>query len=365
MAVVKIPSDNVTLTDAQDVTTFLAVRGIEYERWTPSRDVPADAPAEAVLEAYAHQIEALKLRGGYVTADVIDVNADTPNLDVMLAKFNKEHWHDEDEVRFIIEGRGLFHINAGDSVFVLEVGRGDLIRVPRGTHHWFDLCAERAHPRHPSVPESLGLDAALHRERRRPRISAAVLRSLVRRAFRAAALVRSDRVLQPARRGIDVVLLDIEGTTTPIAFVHDVLFPYARARVSSYLEENATSDPEIRRIVEDLRLELPASGFQLAADDPASVAGNSPRAATSEPRDADIVAYVHWLMDRDRKSGPLKALQGRIWEQGYATGALQGEVYPDVRDAFVRWTAAGVRIAHLLVGQRARAETAVRELDGW
>ena len=74
---------------------------------------------------------------------VIDVNPETPNLDTMLAKFSKEHWHDEDEVRFIIEGRGLFHVNAGDSVFVLEVGRGDLIRVPRGTHHWFDLCAEK------------------------------------------------------------------------------------------------------------------------------------------------------------------------------------------------------------------------------
>lgn len=145
--------------------------------------------------------------------------------------------------------------------------------------------------------------------------------------------------------GIEVVLLDIEGTTTPISFVHDVLFPYARVRVGSYLEANATSDPEIRRIVADLRLELPASGFQLAADDPVSVAANSPRAAPSEPRDADIVAYVHWLMDRDRKSGPLKALQGRIWEQGYATGALKGEVYPDVGDAFARWTAAGVRIA--------------------
>jgi len=143
MAVIKIPADNVTLTDAQDVTTFLAVRGIEYERWTPSREVSAGAPPQDILDAYSAQIETLKRRGGYVTADVIDVNPETPNLDAMLAKFNKEHWHDEDEVRFIIEGRGLFHINAGDSVFVLEVGRGDLIRVPRGTHHWFDLCAEK------------------------------------------------------------------------------------------------------------------------------------------------------------------------------------------------------------------------------
>jgi 1,2-dihydroxy-3-keto-5-methylthiopentene dioxygenase len=59
-------------------------------------------------------------------------------------KFNREHWHDEDEVRFIIEGRGLFHIHPpGNAVFALEVEAGDLIRVPRGTHHWFDLCAER------------------------------------------------------------------------------------------------------------------------------------------------------------------------------------------------------------------------------
>jgi len=143
MAAIKIPSDNVTLTDSQDVTTFLAVRGIDYERWTPSHDVAPDAPAETILDAYAHQIEALKRRGGYVTADVIDVKPDTPNLDMMLAKFNREHWHDEDEVRFIIEGRGLFHVNSGGSVFVLEVSRGDLIRVPRGTHHWFDLCAEK------------------------------------------------------------------------------------------------------------------------------------------------------------------------------------------------------------------------------
>jgi 1,2-dihydroxy-3-keto-5-methylthiopentene dioxygenase len=143
MAAVKIPAEQVALTDLRDVTTFLAVRGIEYERWTPSRAVGPEASAEEVLAAYAYQIDALKARGGYVTADVIDVKPDTPNLDVMLARFNREHWHDEDEVRFILDGRGLFHINAGDSVFVLEVAKGDLIRVPRGTHHWFDLCAEK------------------------------------------------------------------------------------------------------------------------------------------------------------------------------------------------------------------------------
>jgi enolase-phosphatase E1 len=143
--------------------------------------------------------------------------------------------------------------------------------------------------------------------------------------------------------GIDFVLLDIEGTTTPIAFVHDVLFPYARARVRTYLEENAVSDAGVRHIVEDLRRELPASGFPLAADVLESPNEN-PRPATRDPRDADIVSYVYWLMDRDRKSGPLKALQGRIWEEGYVSAALKGEVYPDVRGAFVRWTESGRRI---------------------
>jgi 1,2-dihydroxy-3-keto-5-methylthiopentene dioxygenase len=62
----------------------------------------------------------------------------------MLARFNSEHWHDEDEVRFIIEGRGLFHIHApGKPVFAIEVEAGDLIRVPKGTLHWFDLCGDR------------------------------------------------------------------------------------------------------------------------------------------------------------------------------------------------------------------------------
>ncbi len=144
MAVIKVPVENATVTDQAAITAYLAAHGIDYERWTPAHEVAADAPADAVLAAYAPEVEALKARGGYVTADVIDVSADTPNLDAMLAKFNREHWHDEDEVRFIIAGRGLFHIHPSEGpVFVIEVEQGDLIRVPRGTRHWFDLCAER------------------------------------------------------------------------------------------------------------------------------------------------------------------------------------------------------------------------------
>ena len=94
--------------------------------------------------SYKREIDELKSRGGYVTADVINVTRDTPGLDVMLAKFSREHWHDEDEVRFILAGHGVFHIHpTGGPVVAIEVEAGDLIRVPRGTWHWFDLCADR------------------------------------------------------------------------------------------------------------------------------------------------------------------------------------------------------------------------------
>ncbi|MGH9409074.1 MAG: 1,2-dihydroxy-3-keto-5-methylthiopentene dioxygenase [Vicinamibacterales bacterium] len=144
MALVKIPEENATVRDLAQVRAFLGRYGIEYERWTPEHPIAPNSSADDILSAYAREVDALKRRGGYATTDVIDVKPDTPNLEGMLAKFSREHWHDEDEVRFIIEGRGLFHVHpAVGPVFAIEVEAGDLIRVPRGTHHWFDLCSDR------------------------------------------------------------------------------------------------------------------------------------------------------------------------------------------------------------------------------
>jgi 1,2-dihydroxy-3-keto-5-methylthiopentene dioxygenase len=144
MAVVRIPEEGRTVTQAEEVHATLARVGIDCERWEPAHPVPEGAPAEAVLEAYKDEIDRLKTAGGYVTADVIDVSPRTPNLEAMLAKFSREHWHDEDEVRFILRGRGVFHIHPRQGpVLAIEVVPGDLIRVPKGTRHWFDLCAER------------------------------------------------------------------------------------------------------------------------------------------------------------------------------------------------------------------------------
>jgi 1,2-dihydroxy-3-keto-5-methylthiopentene dioxygenase len=144
MALLTIPDEKRTLTERAEITNYLANLGIDYERWEPSAPIGPAASAQEILDAYAPQINVLKARGGYVTADVIDVNPQTPGLDAMLAKFNIEHWHDEDEVRFIISGRGVFHVHPKLSpVIAIEVEAGDLIRVPLGTHHWFDLCSDR------------------------------------------------------------------------------------------------------------------------------------------------------------------------------------------------------------------------------
>ena len=144
MATVSIPDEKRTLNQDGEVRDYLAGIGITYERWEPSHELAAGASAAEVLAAYAPEIDRLKADGGYVTADVIDVSPATPGLDAMLNRFNSEHWHDEDEVRFIIEGRGLFHIHPREGKVVsITVEAGDLLRVPRGTWHWFDLCQEK------------------------------------------------------------------------------------------------------------------------------------------------------------------------------------------------------------------------------
>jgi len=119
------------------------------------------------------------------------------------------------------------------------------------------------------------------------------------------------------------ILLDIEGTTTPIAFVYDVLFPYARARFRDYLRDHPEGDA-----IALLRRER-----------------DEEPAASQPPPPADLAAYVEWLMDRDRKSPGLKALQGLVWERGYREGLLKGEVFPDVPPALERWRKAGIRTA--------------------
>lgn len=128
---------------------------------------------------------------------------------------------------------------------------------------------------------------------------------------------------------VKCILLDIEGTTTPIDFVYKTLFPFARERVEGYLSHNWQS-PEVQNDVAQLRVEH--------ADDIAQ--GLNPPALEADSSSEMIemaVGYIHWLMDRDRKSTPLKSIQGRIWRDGYLAGELLSQVFDDVGPAFERW----------------------------
>jgi enolase-phosphatase E1 len=128
------------------------------------------------------------------------------------------------------------------------------------------------------------------------------------------------------------VVLDVEGTTTPVDFVFRVLFPLAHANVGEFLEAHA-SDPDVARDVAGLRDEHARDAA--AGLDPPAWHGSAASAAR----------YARWLMDQDRKLTALKSLQGKIWAEGYAQGRLRGQVYDDVPRALERWTGAGRRVA--------------------
>jgi 2,3-diketo-5-methylthio-1-phosphopentane phosphatase len=153
-------------------------------------------------------------------------------------------------------------------------------------------------------------------------------------------------------RAVRVVLLDIEGTTTPMTFVHDVLFPFARTSLPGWCRSNAGSD-RYRQVLRRLSEEHVADR---RADDPVP----DWRDATPDEADRSLQAYVLWLMLRDRKTTGLKLLQGLIWEEGYRSGALRGEVYSDVPVAMRRWRRSGIAPAIYSSG----SELAQRRLFG-
>jgi enolase-phosphatase E1 len=134
----------------------------------------------------------------------------------------------------------------------------------------------------------------------------------------------------PDAEGVRALVLDVEGTTTPVAFVYDTLFPYARRAFPAFLRAHGR-EPDVRDALATLAREHRA--------DTAAGVGPPPWEA-----DADIdgpLGYLRWLMDGDRKSTALKAMQGLVWREGYRRGELRGAVYPDVRPALARWRRQG------------------------
>jgi len=128
-------------TDPKVIRDTLASQGVRFEQW-PTRELPASATQEQILEAYADEVASLKQECGFQTADVVSLTADHPDKDAFRQKFLDEHTHSEDEVRFFVRGQGLFYLHFGDQVYALMCEKNDLISVPDGTRHWFDMGPE-------------------------------------------------------------------------------------------------------------------------------------------------------------------------------------------------------------------------------
>jgi 1,2-dihydroxy-3-keto-5-methylthiopentene dioxygenase len=129
-------------TDAAKMREALNTINVTFERWEASKQFARDAADAEVIEAYNNDIERIKKIGGYQTVDILRVNDATPDKPAIRAKFLNEHTHSEDEVRFFVEGAGIFYLRINGKVYMTLCERGDLLSVPAGITHWFDMGPE-------------------------------------------------------------------------------------------------------------------------------------------------------------------------------------------------------------------------------
>jgi len=139
MAVLSIPTQNYNTSEPKEILEFFNKRGLYFNQWSCEVVFEDTASQEEILEAYSKDLLPFMKNGGYQTADVISINLLTDNYDIIRAKFLAEHTHTEDEIRFFVDGQGLFWFNfENEPIFNLLCEKGDLISVPAGTKHWFD-----------------------------------------------------------------------------------------------------------------------------------------------------------------------------------------------------------------------------------
>ena len=113
--------------------------GVQFEQWRADQPLAADADQQAVMAAYQQDIDRLNQQYGFQSVDVVALRPDNPNKAEFRQKFLAEHTHADFEVRFFVDGRGLFYLHVGDQVYLVLCEKGDLISVPANTTHWFDM----------------------------------------------------------------------------------------------------------------------------------------------------------------------------------------------------------------------------------
>ena len=130
---------NETLTYFIDIKNRLDTIGVQFERWTTKSEFAADADQNTILAAYSDSIDRLKQQYAFKSADVISLSPDIPEKAALRKKFLTEHIHTDFEVRFFVEGQGLFYLHVAEKVYAVLCQQGDLISVPTNTPHWFDM----------------------------------------------------------------------------------------------------------------------------------------------------------------------------------------------------------------------------------
>lgn len=143
MAILSIPEHQFSERNPEAIRSFLNERGIFFDQWSAAVVFDDTATPDEILAAYQADLKPFMEAGGYQTADVITINHLTENYEAIRAKFLSEHTHSEDEIRFFVDGQGLFWFHLeNEPVFNLLCEQGDLISVPAGTKHWFDAGEE-------------------------------------------------------------------------------------------------------------------------------------------------------------------------------------------------------------------------------
>ncbi len=127
------------LRDPAEIAARLAAIDVRYERWQANQPLSADATQEEVLAAYADDVARLNAEYGFQSVDVVSLRPDHPQAQAMREKFLSEHTHDDFEVRFFVDGQGMFYLHVQDKVYAMLCTQGDLLSVPSGVTHWFDM----------------------------------------------------------------------------------------------------------------------------------------------------------------------------------------------------------------------------------
>lgn len=128
-------------TERAEIARALSEIGIRFEQWAANAPIPPGADQATVLAAYRDDVARLKAEANYQSCDVVSVTPDNPNREALRKKFLAEHTHSEDEVRFFVDGAGIFYLHMGTKVYAIRCEKGDLLGVPAGTRHWFDTGA--------------------------------------------------------------------------------------------------------------------------------------------------------------------------------------------------------------------------------